>query len=100
MSRRGRLYRQFFTAQECDWLDGIDPESPLHEINLLRILSTRLLAAASRGKQTLERLGSMLAAFCGAGCTLASLARIYYKQQGPPPDPLLAELALIDSDPL
>jgi hypothetical protein len=95
-----QLYRQFFTAQECARLDGIDPDSPLHEISMLRILMTRLLAAASRGKQTLERLSAMLAAFCRAGCTIASLARIYYRQQGPPPDPLLAALAEIDAEPL
>jgi hypothetical protein len=100
MSRRGRLYRQFFTAQECARLDSTDPDSPVHEINLLRILITRLLAAAGRGRQTFERLADMLAAFCHAGRTMASLARIYYKQHGPPPDPLLAELAAIDSEPL
>jgi hypothetical protein len=100
MSRRGRLYRQFFTPEECARLDGMDPESPLHELNLLRILITRLLAAASRGKPTLERLASMLASFSQSGCTMASLARIYHKQHGPPPDPLLAELAAIDSEPL
>ena len=95
-----RLYRQFFTAEECARLDDIDPGSPLHELNLLRVLMTRLLEAASRGRQNLERLADMLAAFCRAGGTVASLARIYYKQQGPPPDSLLAELALIDTDPL
>ena len=100
MSRRGRLYRQFFTPEECAWLDSTDPDIPVHEINLLRILITRLLAAAGRGQQTLERLAAMLVVFCHAGCTMASLARIYYKLQGPPPDPLLAELAAIDSEPL
>jgi hypothetical protein len=95
-----RLYRQFFTAQECAWLDGIDPESPVHEINLMRLLMTRLLAAASKGKQTLERLATMLAAFCQAGCTMASLARIHHKQHGPPPDPFLEALAEMDADPL
>jgi hypothetical protein len=95
-----RLYRQFFSAEECARLDAIDPESPLHELNLLRVLMTRLLAVASRGRQPLERLADMLAAFCRAGCTMASLARIWHKQQGPPPDPLLAELALIDTEPL
>jgi hypothetical protein len=82
------LYRQFFTAEECDLLDRTPPDSALSEISLLRVLISRLLADARRVKMTLKRHFSMLSAFCQATSTMASLARIEFQHQGPPLSPL------------
>ena len=93
------LYRQFFTPEECAALDRCPPESAANEIYLLRILITRILAAAKWFKPTLEHRLSMLTAFCRAAITIASLARFEIKHN-PPADPILAALAEMDPDDL
>jgi len=82
------LYRQFFTSEECRRLDRTPPDSAVSEISLLRVLISRLLAAAKRVKMTIKRHFSMLSAFCQATSTMASLARFEFHRQGPPISPL------------
>jgi hypothetical protein len=82
------LYRQFFTPEECDRLDRTPPDSALSEISVLRVLISRLLAAARRVEMTIKRHFSMLSAFCQATSTMASLASFELQQQGPPLSPL------------
>jgi hypothetical protein len=91
-----RLYRQFFTREECSMLDRFPLESAVSELSLLRILLVRVLAAAKKTRLTLKHRFSMLAAFCQAALTMASLARFEFKHQEPGPD--LLDLLFPDDD--
>jgi hypothetical protein len=91
------LYRQYFTPEECRLLDSCDLDSASSEIDLIRLLIARVLAAARRLRLTLKHHFSMLVAFCQAAITMAALARIEYKRN-PPPDPILAILGELDPD--
>jgi hypothetical protein len=110
-----RLYRQFFTREECQMLDATPPMSAVHEIYLLRVLMTRVLAAARANERpasiahsvstrkrsqrlSLKQGLSMLTAFCGAALTMASLARFEHKAQGP--GPFLVDLLYPEDDDL
>jgi hypothetical protein len=99
-----QLYRRFFTAAECQALDSSPADSALSEISLLRILLTRLFAAARRQAQqsrvALGHLLSMLAGFSHATMIIASLVRIEEKGFGSRSeyDPKQAANAALDSN--
>jgi hypothetical protein len=97
-----QLYRRFFTPLECEWLDSIQPYSPLSEICLLRILLSRTLEALRQGRGTsVSRRLSLLSAFSAAGVVIASLVRLASKSvilAGN--DEFLAELDSLDPDDL
>jgi hypothetical protein len=98
--RRPRIYRENFTPEECAELDRNPPLSAVSELCVLRILIARVLRALRKLKPTLEHHYKNLVVFSQVGATMASLARFQHKQDGPPPDPFLTELALMDTDPL
>ncbi len=71
------LYRQYFTPAECAMLDATPPDDLTSEINLLRVLLARLLAAAQRTRQlSLDLHAKMLSAFSAAGIVIAALVRL------------------------
>ena len=91
---RSRLYRQYFTPDEIRRLDAAPPDTALSDIYVIRAFLARVLAAAARIKLTLKQRLAMLAAFCQAALTLASLVRIEFKLQPEPVDPLLEMIVL------
>ena len=72
------LYRQYFTPEEIAMLDATPLDDLTSEINLLRILLSRLLAAATRRLRqlTLKQHAAILATFSATGIALASLVRL------------------------
>ena len=73
-----QIYRQYFTAAECKVLDSSPLDTAQSEIEVLRILLLRLLAAGRRIRRlSLAQHLSMLTAFSGAGLILASLVRFH-----------------------
>ncbi|HET6846123.1 MAG TPA: hypothetical protein VFH29_04775 [Anaerolineales bacterium] len=95
-----RLYRQYFTAEEIRLLDATPADTLATEIHALRLLIRRVLAASARMKLSLKHHLKMLAAFCQAALTLASLVRFEFKQQPEPPNPLDVWAAALENEPL
>ncbi len=78
------LYRPFFTPEECALLDASSPDDLMSEINLLRILLARTLAACQHVRQlSLELHGKVLSAFSHAGIVLARMARLQHQLHNP-----------------
>ena len=78
------LYRPFFTPAECARLDATPRNDVLSEINLLRILLLRLLAAAHKARALeLAAHARLLAAFSHAGIVLARLVRLQLRLHDP-----------------
>jgi hypothetical protein len=78
------LYRRYFTPLECAMLDATPPDDLTSEINLLRILLARVLAATQQARQrTLELQANILSAFSHAGIVIASLARLQHRLHEP-----------------
>ena len=95
-----QIYRQYFTAAECKTLDSSPLDTALSEIEVLRVLLLRLLAAAHRMRRlSLAHHLSMLTAFSGAGLILASLVR-FHNRHFPRPGMLSELLADLDPDDL
>lgn len=103
---RPLLYRRFFTAAECQALDAFAPETALSEINLIRILLSRCIAASrglpKRGAAGLVKRLLLLTAFSHAALIIASLSRFQEKYfgWGSQEDPVLAALAEMDPNDL
>ena len=71
------LYRRYFTAAECERLDATPADDLTSEINLLRILLARVLAATQHARQlALETHARILSAFSATGIVLAGLVRL------------------------
>ena len=78
------IYRQYFTPTECEMLDATPVDDLSSEINLLRILITRVLAAWQRTRQIgLEMHARILSTFSAAGLVLAGLVRLQIKLHNP-----------------
>ena len=78
------LYRRYFTARECEMLDATPRDDLSSEINLLRLLLARVLAACKRAHQlSLELHARILSAFSAAGIVLAGLVRLQMKLHNP-----------------
>jgi hypothetical protein len=74
------LYRRYFTSDECAMLDATPSDDLTSEIELLRLLLARVLAAAKRKRSiSLELHASMLSAFSAAGIVIAALVRLQLK---------------------
>ena len=70
------LYRPYFTPQEIRMLDATQPTDLSSEINLLRVLIARVLAARQRLHElALAQHAALLATFSAAGLVLAALVR-------------------------
>jgi hypothetical protein len=90
-SKPSRLYRRFFTREECRLLDSTDVSDDSSEIHLVRILLSRALAAAQHVRRlSLKTRADMLLAFNGAAMILASLARFHARFCIAAEDPLAA----------
>ncbi len=73
-------YRPFFTPEECAMLDASSPDDLMSEINLLRILLTRVLDASRRSPTlSLKQHAAILGAFSACGIALAGLVRLQSK---------------------
>jgi hypothetical protein len=78
------LYRRYFTPAECARLDATPLDDLSSEINLLRVLLARVLAASQRARDlALETQARILAAFSHAGIVMASLARLQHRLHAP-----------------
>ena len=78
------LYRPFFTPAECARLDATPRNDVSSEINLLRILLLRLLAAVHKARSLeLATQARVLAAFSHAGIVLARLVRLQFRLHDP-----------------
>jgi hypothetical protein len=99
---RPQLYRRFFTPAECELLDACPPGSALSELNLLRVLLSRALAASRLARAlSLTRRASMLAAFSATARIIASLVRVQQSHSlGGPLAEFLAALDELDPDDL
>ncbi len=74
------LYRPFFTPEECALLDASSPDDLTSEINLLRILLTRVLSASRNPKElSLSQHAAILSAFSATGIVLARLVGLQCK---------------------
>ena len=74
------LYRRYFTRDECAMLDATPLDDVSSEIDLLRLLLARVLAAAKRKRSlSLELHASMVSAFSAAGIVIAALVRLQLK---------------------
>jgi hypothetical protein len=74
------LYFQYFDRHERRMLAATSSTDVSSEINLLRVLTARLLAtSADRSRLTLKQSASILAAFSDAGTVIAALVRLYLK---------------------
>ncbi len=68
------LYREYFTPEERKMLDATPRGDLTSEINLLRVLVARVLAASQQARDlALKQHAAMLAAFSAAGKTIARL---------------------------
>jgi hypothetical protein len=71
------LYRRFFTPTECAMLDAVPLDDLSSEINLLRLLLARTLAAMRKTRSLeLKTQAAILSAFSGAGIVIARLVRL------------------------
>ncbi len=70
------LYRSFFTPEERSLLDASSPDDLLSEINLLRILLTRVLSTSRRTELSLSQHAAILSAFSATGLVLARLVAV------------------------
>lgn len=80
------IYRQYFTPAECEMLDACASDDLASEINLLRILLTRLLSAARDRRVAgsakpvhslpLKVHAAILGAVSASGLVLARLVRL------------------------
>ncbi len=88
------LYRQYFTAEEIAMLDATPHDDLTSEINLLRVLLSRALAAATKHVRdlTLKQHAAILSTFSAAGIVIASLVRLQDKLH-PATSGILAEIA-------
>ena len=78
------LYRQFFTPAECARLDATPRNDLESEINLLRILLLRLLAAVHKARSLeLATQARVLAAFSHGGIQLARMVRLQLRLHDP-----------------
>ncbi len=73
------LYRPFFTPEERALLDASSPDDLMSEINLLRILLTRVLSASRRQELSLSQHAAILGAFSATGIVLARLVGLHCK---------------------
>ena len=70
------LYRQYFTPAEIARLDATPRDDLTSEINLLRVLFARVLAASQKAKElTLKQRAAIVTAFSRASLALARLVR-------------------------
>jgi hypothetical protein len=91
---RPSLYRRYFTAAERERLDATPADDLTSEINLLRILLARTLAAAQQARQlALETHARILSVFSATGIVLAGLVRLQVTLHNPL-DELWAEIEL------
>ncbi len=68
------LYREYFTAEERRMLDATPRDDLTSEINLMRVMVARVLAASKQARDlALKQHAAMLAAFSAAGKTIARL---------------------------
>ncbi len=80
LSMTPSLYRPYFTAAERELLDASSPDELLSEINLLRVLLSRVLAASRRARElTVKQHAAILSAFGNAGVVIARLVTLQYK---------------------
>jgi hypothetical protein len=95
------LYRRYFTPVERTLLDAVWPDDASSELDLLRSLLSRTLAAA-RGtpRPGLPAQGAILSTFAAAAIVLAGLARFQARFAPLPPDPFLDALDALDPDDL
>ena len=77
------IYRQYFTPAECALLDAAPVDDLSAEIDLLRFLLARVLAASQRARAlSLKQHAAILAAFSAAGIVIAGLVRLQSKLRG------------------
>ena len=95
------LYSQYFTRSERALLDLFPAEDGLSELNLLRVLSARMLATARRKPgRDLTRQVALLSTLSHTAANIAALARLRAKSLTLAEDPLLQALAALDVDDL
>ncbi len=83
MSHPASIYRQYFTPDECALLDATPLVDLSSEINLLRILLARVLAASPHSQEpALDTQAGILAALSAAGVVIAGLVRLQCKLAG------------------
>ena len=95
------LYSQYFTRSERALLDLFPAGDGLSELNLLRVLSARMFAAARRmpGCDVARRV-ALLSALSHTASNIAALTRLRAKSLTPADDPVLQALAALDVDDL
>ncbi len=78
------LYRPYFTPEECALLDATPLDDLTSEINLLRTLLARLLAASQKARDlVIETHAKMLAAMSHSGLVLASMVKLQFRLHEP-----------------
>ena len=78
------LYRQYFTPEEIAFLDHTDRNDLTSEINLLRALLARLLAACQHAQDSpLKQQTAILSAFSQAGAAIARMLRLQVQLHNP-----------------
>ncbi len=71
------IYRRYFTAEECALLDATPLDDLSSEIDALRLLLARLLAACRRLREiSLETHAAILSAFSASCKVIAGLFRL------------------------
>ena len=71
------LYRRYFTPAECALLDAVPLDDLSSEINLLRLLLARTLAAMRKAPSLeLKTQAAILGAFSGSGIVIGRLVRL------------------------
>ncbi len=78
------LYREYFTPEERRMLDATPRDDLTSEINLMRVLVARVLAASQQARDlALKQHAAMLAAFSSAGMVIARLVRLQLELHDP-----------------
>ncbi len=78
------LYREYFTPEERKMLDATPRDDLTSEINLLRVMVARVLAASKQARDlALKQHAKMLAAFSAAGKTIARLVLLQLELHDP-----------------
>ncbi len=100
-SPRPRIYRRHFTPAECLWLDRLSDEDGRSELNLLRVLLSRVIAsAAKRRVSSWSGLAALLSVFSLSTLNIAALVRIRLDLSLDDLDPRLDPLAALDLEDL
>jgi hypothetical protein len=81
---RKSIYRRYYSATERLLLDATPTDDLTSEINLLRLLLTRVMEASRhRRDRTLESQAAILSAFSASGVVIASLVRLQVQLHKP-----------------